>query len=286
MISIEEEFGDYITNYWNRSLMYDLNNFDFQRFFIAYRNALERKLSLHGVLSFEKYVQYVNDYYEVSILKGFEHKCEHSDKVFSYEEIVESIFKPRYNYFRKTYKNNKNYKMLLKLYSDLIEFPKTEKENVLMMERCIHAQHNSGYIIGKIDIEKLRQDFEDKIDKLIIDDVWGIYTRNGFLNKLKTNKYKHFALIDINDMHCLNNKYGYEWVNTKIKNIFTIWLSEFENLDVIVGRYYYGDEIIIGMQSRNSLLSLKKQFMESGVGFKIISEADSLEMLQLNLQVV
>ena len=83
----------------------------------------------------------------------------------------------------------------------------------------------------------------NKIKRLSIDEAFGILTRPGLNEKLRKIKKKfHFAFIDFHNVHEMNNKLGYETVNSKFRTIFENF--PFRKTD-IVGRCFSGDEIII-----------------------------------------
>jgi len=82
---------------------------------------------------------------------------------------------------------------------------------------------------------------KDLIQKLIIDEPFGIYTRNGLEYILKDIKDKlHIYLSAFNDVKSLNEKYGYKSVNDIFKKTFSELNDKF-----IIGRAFSGDEIFI-----------------------------------------
>lgn len=82
---------------------------------------------------------------------------------------------------------------------------------------------------------------KDLINKLIIDQPFGIYTRNGLEYTLKDIKNKlHIYLLDFNDVKSLNEKHGYKSVNEIFKKTFSELNDKF-----IIGRAFSGDEIFI-----------------------------------------
>lgn len=82
---------------------------------------------------------------------------------------------------------------------------------------------------------------KDLIQKLIIDEPFGIYTRNGLEYTLKDIKNKlHIYLLDFDNVKSLNKKYGYKSVNDIFKKTFSKLNDKF-----IIGRAFSGDEIFI-----------------------------------------
>ncbi|GAF87398.1 unnamed protein product, partial [marine sediment metagenome] len=139
-----------IKEYWNNLLSGDSKGFDHKKFFELFREMLKEKVALHGLLTLEDYIQYLSKYYDWDNLQPYVYKSEHTDVNFTLEDIKKVLFEPRYKIYRLMYLENEKYKNLLKLYQDL---EKPEGSFVTLMERCLHAEHNSGRIIG-LDIEK------------------------------------------------------------------------------------------------------------------------------------
>ncbi len=202
---------------------------------------LERKLALHGLLTFEKYIEYVSEYHDLKALEQLVYKSQHTGKVFDLEGIIIAIFEPRYRHFKETYKKNSNYINLKSLYVDL-EYPDLNdvKKCMLLMESCIHAEHASGKIIG-IDIEKMRQDYDARMDALYQDPILGILTRDGIEKAMKGMERFSMLFIDITNMHGMNAEYGYDAVNEKVKAMF----DKVKYRNRCIGRWFSGDEIVI-----------------------------------------
>ena len=80
---------------------------------------------------------------------------------------------------------------------------------------------------------------DDFIKKLITDDYFGIYTRNGleFIFQQLTDKY-HIYLLDFDDVKEMNKNLGYKKVNEIFKKTFSEMQDKF-----IMGRAFSGDEI-------------------------------------------
>jgi hypothetical protein len=237
-----------IYQYWN-----DQKTFNFDVFFNNFNGILKEKLALHGILSLDNYIESVSKYYDLNVIKQFVYESHHTEQKYNENDILKAIFEPRYNKFRQKYVSSPIYCKLIVLFQDLIIRKICNKySNVELMERCIHAEHNSGKIIG-LDIAGMRRKYE----RLLVDPAFGILTRAGLEEHL-SGAY-NILLIDINDMHTLNNMYGYDVVNQKIRGIFSTFKMP-ENS--YIGRLYCGDEIIIA--NTDSLV---------GVGARLVKHA-------------
>lgn len=93
------------------------------------------------------------------------------------------------------------------------------------------------------------------INELIMDDCFGILTRNGLKYKLKNIEQFNALFIDFTNIHHLNNLIGYTLVNKVIKFGFKRMLREMPHL--IIGRLFSGDEIVI-VTLKNDLNEVKE----------------------------
>lgn len=147
---------DKIISFWLYSEQ-RTHHFDFQGFFEEYKTMLAEKLALHGLLGFEYYITSVSRIYQLEKLTEFVHTT-HDGIDFDYGSILKAIFQPRYKHYRNIYIGNNEYKALALLYGELCETENLEHtELVLLVDKCIHAEHNSGFLV---DIENLRKSYE------------------------------------------------------------------------------------------------------------------------------
>lgn len=97
-----------------------------------------------------------------------------------------------------------------------------------------------GKLLGfETEIETLKQ----RISELSIDPVFGMWTRGAFIqfSHIMPRGVRVMAFLDVNDIHSLNERYGYEEVNRKMRAMFSI---PFRRSD-LVARWFSGDEIVI-----------------------------------------
>jgi len=152
-------FKNLIFGYWDNDI-----TFPYEEFFDSFTRKLYEKLSLHGFLTLKDYIECVKKYYDFTLLEHFVYESKHTEKEFTLESILRCIFYPRYKHFRAFHRKNKGYFKLRKLYYRL------RARNILSIEDyrtlvddCIHAEHNSGGIIG-LDMEELRKEYEQRRD--------------------------------------------------------------------------------------------------------------------------
>ncbi len=99
-------------------------------------------------------------------------------------------------------------------------------------------------LVGKLfgfeaEIEMLKE----QISQLSLDPVFGIWTRNAFLqfSQVMPRGLRVVVFLDLDKLHQLNDQLGYEEVNRRIKSIFSV---PFRRSDLIA-RWFSGDEIVI-----------------------------------------
>lgn len=85
---------------------------------------------------------------------------------------------------------------------------------------------------------------DSKVQYLSIDPAFGILTRPALELKLSSMPDERIArifVLDLNDIHKLNNVIGYEAVNRTIRAVLSTIGGKFPS--IIIGRVFSGDEI-------------------------------------------
>lgn len=99
-------------------------------------------------------------------------------------------------------------------------------------------------LIGKLfGFEAAIKQLQDQISQLSMDPVFGVWTRNAFLqfSHVMPRGLRVVVFLDLDNLHKLNDQYGYDEINRRIKAIFSI---PFRRSDLIA-RWFSGDEIVI-----------------------------------------
>jgi GGDEF domain-containing protein len=94
---------------------------------------------------------------------------------------------------------------------------------------------------SKSDLKKKIKELKKLLKDSYHDDCFDIYTRKGFLNRIKGESKGHLLLFDFHNVSNLNSTIGYKKVNELISSFF----DKIKNEDVVIGRWFSGDEIII-----------------------------------------
>jgi len=228
-----------ILRYWNLSIEGRLSSFKFDKAFKLFRAKIKEKLGSHGMLELEDYINGIEKYYDVNALKQFAYHSFHTDYSDGYEEILKRLFKPRYENFRTIYIDDPVYNRILNVYNDLENPPFELKPQILLMERAINCAHRDGMFI---DIEALREKYNENIIRLSTDSVFGILNRSGLEIKMRNQNHSFNAVfLDFTDMKELNKKHGYEEVNKKIRKK----LKKLKGDECVLGRWFSGDEVVV-----------------------------------------
>lgn len=111
------------------------------------------------------------------------------------------------------------------------------------------------------------------IKKLIIDEYFGIYNRNGFeytLENLQDDIPFKLYLLDFDNIKQMNETIGYKSVNNIFKNTFE---EIIEHPGIIVGRAFSGDEIFICDTKNNiNIIKIENICSKNKLTFKYIEE--------------
>jgi GGDEF domain-containing protein len=92
-------------------------------------------------------------------------------------------------------------------------------------------------------LQKEIKDLRTKVEELSRDEPFGMWTRGAFLQfcRVMPRGIKMIVFIDLDDIHSLNERYGYSEVDRRVRSTFSI---PFRCSD-LVARWFSGDEIVI-----------------------------------------
>lgn len=98
--------------------------------------------------------------------------------------------------------------------------------------------------VGKLfGFQKQIEALEEQVKTLRWDATFGMWTREAFLQfcQVMPRGSRIVAFIDIDDVHGMNERWGYEDVNRRIREAFSVYFRRSD----IVARWFSGDEIVI-----------------------------------------
>ena len=119
------------------------------------------------------------------------------------------------------------------------------------------------------EIDHLRK----QVQELSWDTAFEMWTRPAVLNLCNQidDGMRMVVFLDLDDIGSLNLSFGYSEVDRRVRSLF----SEIHNKNVIIGRWYSGDEIILVFEdevsAQEGLSNLYNKALECGVGFTAAS---------------
>lgn len=159
-----------VKQFFEASLYKHLDDFDFDNAFSVLGQHIYQKLVEHGLISFDAFKDFEEeilcvsrDHHELS-----DYASETNYIYISVDDIHDAIMEYRYNKMRDTFKDYESFKELLQLHEDILNSKlNPTSDNVLLMERLIHAQHETGEIFEDFNPDDIRADVEAEYKKLM-----------------------------------------------------------------------------------------------------------------------
>ena len=129
-------------------------------------------------------------------------------------------------------------------------------------------------LVGKIfGFQQKIEALQEQIEHLRWDTAFGMWTREAFLQfcQIMPRGVRILAFIDLDQIHVLNEEYGYAEVDRRVKSTFSV---PFRRSD-IVARWYSGDEIVILFDSDQAgavskMDELDHSASNQGMSFKFV----------------
>ena len=150
-----------IKYFWECSLNNTMDEFNFDEAFNNFSFMLREKLAHHGLLEYSDFYELMLDYITENDLKGIEINNDWIQ--ITADELREVILKHMYNRYQEEFFDYPEFQDLIKLHEDLENYsdnmPRSKK--VALYDRCIHAQHVTGFVMDISDIDELRTTFEN-----------------------------------------------------------------------------------------------------------------------------
>lgn len=157
---------DLIIYFWECSENKEFKGFDWVKAFNNLEYPLFEKLAIHGLLEFEDFENAYNEIYteDSSDLNNYAQVTDYLQ--ITTEEIRKAILKYKYERNRKEFSDYETFIELKKLYDDVLKAQDISnfmelKDFIILFDKVIHAQHETGNIFDSVDIEKLRGSYEN-----------------------------------------------------------------------------------------------------------------------------
>lgn len=151
--------------FWATNVTSNKDMFDFEYAFDQLRPPLEQKLNEHGFLGWESYFDWIESLYGEQELNNLENWVMSNPYInIDKEELQDALAKHVSNRLYDNYKDYDEFEKIQEIYRKT-QYPQdlTSKEKTLLFDEMIHLQHVTGSVYEDLDIEELRDDFEQEI---------------------------------------------------------------------------------------------------------------------------
>ncbi len=153
-----------IKAFWSANIKQDYTDFDFIKAFEEFENPIYRKLAEHGLIDLDAYKEQEQEIYDYSCLDDLGTETNYIS--ISGEDLMGAILEYKFNRMREAFKDYSAFDTLTEIYNKIQKAKNGEtclKEMVFLFDEVIHAQHETGNIFDDLEIEKLREEFEENL---------------------------------------------------------------------------------------------------------------------------
>jgi len=162
----ECDYESIVRNFWMHSVTNRMNEFDFCAAFKSMREPIRSKLSEHGLLTFEEFCENEENFFDYSCLEQFTVNTNYI--CIDIEAIKKGVLKAKYDAFRDTFESYSTFNDLKGLLCELDNYHgATIEEKIILFDKIIHSQHETGDIFDELNIDDLREEVENEIHELI-----------------------------------------------------------------------------------------------------------------------
>jgi len=136
-----------VKEFFEASLYKRLDSFDFDNAFNVLGGFIDQKLAQHGLLSLEEFQEYEEEIMcgTSDALSGY--AVETNYIYISTDELHDALMKYKYKKYRDAFEDYGSFKELKRIHDDIQNISGgTIQDMVLLMERIIHAQHETGEV--------------------------------------------------------------------------------------------------------------------------------------------
>ncbi|MBS3748160.1 MAG: hypothetical protein KGY67_00485 [Candidatus Thermoplasmatota archaeon] len=154
---------DTVSCFWATNVTRNKDMFDFDYAFEQLESPMEQKLTEHGFLGWERYYEFIESIYgHLNNLENW--KIDTPYIYIGEQELQDTVAKHVSN---RLYENYKNYDEFQKIHDIYLktQHPQdlSDREKTLLFDKMIHLQHVTGNVYDNLDIEALRNEFEQEI---------------------------------------------------------------------------------------------------------------------------
>ena len=151
-----------IKDFLRSSIKNDFSDFSFDEAFQEFEYYLKRNLTMHGFCEagefIDSYKEFINsDYINIDAFTL------HTDYItIDKDDIFEIICKGIQDKLKENFKELKSYliDLLERIENRPEDTPENLKDLIILFDECIHAQHETGYIVDDCNIEEIKEEIE------------------------------------------------------------------------------------------------------------------------------
>lgn len=155
---------DSVTCFWSNSINGTPEKFNFEENSRHFKGRLRSKLAEHGLRGKEEFVQIQEHIYgERTELSQWTQRTPYIN--ISEDELREELDEHQWKRNKETFEDHPTFEELQKTFQKSKDIESKEtSEQVTAFDSLIHAQHETGQVVEEVDIEELREDFEQRIN--------------------------------------------------------------------------------------------------------------------------
>ena len=159
------DYEDLIKAFWKANIKQDYSNFDFIQACESLENPFYSKLAQHGFLGLDEFIDDEEQMgiYDYDCLTNIEQKTDYIQ--ITKEELKKVIQEYKYKRNREEFLDMESIKDLKLIYDEIQKAKSgelTRKEMVFLIDKIIHAEHETGFVLD-LDITTLKRDFEEEL---------------------------------------------------------------------------------------------------------------------------
>ena len=157
-----------IKYFWRCSIEGRMDEFDFEKAIEFFNNKLYEKLAIHGLLDYESFCDYMFELVDISTLKSIE--INNNWIQITADELQDVVLNHMYIRYQSEFFDFPEFQDLQELYKELNDFLNCPSDydrikRVTLYDKCIHAQHVTGFVMDICDMDKFRTTFETEYEK-------------------------------------------------------------------------------------------------------------------------
>lgn len=156
-----------ITCYWATNVTGNTEKFGVDENIRVVDDKIDQKLVEHGLLGWKRYADFMESIYQDPSIEQLAITHAQARVYIDEDELRNALYKHITERLEETYGDYQEFQNLQEIKEKLDNWDELDRqEKNLTFDEAIHAVHLTGNVMG-IDVEGLREDFEDDIDEYV-----------------------------------------------------------------------------------------------------------------------